>query len=198
LERIVNSIYGLYQKPPLGPKPAYARHDVPTIGGLSRMDSVILEHACRIAIEQGHADLISGERLVSELGDQGISEAQIMETEEILEGRRYIKMLPVIGPPHVYDFAITSAGFDQFAKVSIADYDKICADVATCLVRGQQMTNTSVAQALRQPIRIVEHIFESLKHNGLIKYATSFGGDLHMDVYVVSPELRRMLEQNDQ
>jgi len=197
LERIVNSIYGLYQKPPLGPKPAYARHDVPTIGGLSRMDSVILEHACRIAIEQGHADLISGERLVSELGDQGISEAQIMETEEILEGRRYIKMLPVIGPPHVYDFAITSAGFDQFAKVSIADYDKICADVATCLVRGQQMTNTGVAQALCQPIRIIEHIFESLEYNGLIKYATSHGGGLQMDVYSVSPELRRRLERSD-
>ena len=54
-----------------------------------------------------------------------------------------------------------------------------------------------VAQELNQPIGIVEHVFESLAHNGLIKYAESMGGGLHMHVYWVSPELRRKLEGND-
>jgi hypothetical protein len=54
-----------------------------------------------------------------------------------------------------------------------------------------------VAKELNQPIRIIEHIFESLESNRLIKYATSIGGGLHMDVYWVSPELRRKLEGHD-
>ena len=58
------------------------------------------------------------------------------------------------------------------------------------------MQPISETQALNLPLRIVEHIyFESLKHSGLIKYGESIGGGLHMDVYWVSPELRRKLEE---
>jgi hypothetical protein len=194
-ERIVNSIFGQYEKPPLGPKPAYVRPDVLTMDGLTRIDSVILEHACRIAIEQGHSVLISGDRLVSELAAQGISEAQIMESEEVLEGRYCVRIHRVMGPPHAYDFAITTAGFDKFAQVGIPEYGKLCAEVARLLVREEHQSNTGVAQALSQPIRIIEHIFESLEHHGLIKFQTSHGGGgLDMYVYWVSPELRRKLE----
>ena len=195
-ERIINAIYGQYQKPPLGPKPAYVRPDVLTIEELTRIDSIIFERACRIAIDQGDPDIISGKQLVSELGAQGISEAQIMETQDVLEGRRYIKLHRVIAPPHALDFAITTVGFDRFAQVGIPDYGKICGDVARLLVREAEKTNTGVAQALNQPIRIIEHIFESLAHNGLIKFDTERGGGLHIYVFWVSPELRRKLEGN--
>lgn len=83
-EKIVNAIHGQYDKPPLGSKPAYVRPDVLEMEGLTRIDSVIFEHACRIAVEQGHADSVSGARLVTDLGEKGISEAQIMESEEVL------------------------------------------------------------------------------------------------------------------
>ncbi len=54
------------------------------------------------------------------------------------------------------------------------------------------MNNRSVAEALNQPIRIVDHIFESLESNGLIEYGKSIGGGgSHIDVFWVSPELRR-------
>jgi hypothetical protein len=85
-------------------------------------------------------------------------------------------------------------GFDLFAHTCIPEYSKLCADVGRCLVRNEHMNNRSVAQALKLPLRIVEHIFESFQHNGFIKYAESIGGGLHMDVYWVSPELRRKLE----
>jgi hypothetical protein len=38
------------------------------------------------------------------------------------------------------------------------------------------MSNRSVAQALNLPLRVVEHIFESFKYNGMIKYGESIGG----------------------
>jgi hypothetical protein len=194
-ERIINAIHGQYAKPPLGPKPPYSgRHEVLAMEGLTRIDSIIFEYACGIAIEQGHPDSIDGARLVTDLGEKGISEAQIVETEEVLERRGYIEIDRVIGPPHAYDFAITKFGFDQFAQTGIPEYGRICAEVARVLVCKERVSNLSVAQALSQPIRIVEHIFESLESNELIKYSTSKGGGLRMEVYWVSPELRRKLE----
>jgi hypothetical protein len=56
------------------------------------------------------------------------------------------------------------------------------------------MTNRSIARALNLSLRVVEHILEVFQRNGVIKYAESIGGGLHMDVYWVSPELRRQLE----
>ncbi len=123
-ERIVNAIHGQYNKPPLGEKPAYVRPEVLKIGDLTPIDCVIFERACRISIEQGHSDLISGKQLVMELGKQGISEAQIMETQEVLEGREYIEIYCVLGPPHAYEFAITTTGFDQFARTGIPELSK--------------------------------------------------------------------------
>jgi hypothetical protein len=198
-ERILNSIYGQYTKPLLGPKPAYVSSEVLTMGGLAPIDSVIFEHACRIAIKQGHSDVISGEQVVSELSAQGISEAQILETEEVLEGRGYIRIHLVMGPRHAYDFAITTFGFDKFVQEGIQDYGNLCGSVATLLVREECHNNTGVAQTLGQPIRVIDHILEALKESGLIKFQTTYGGagGAEMWVHWVSPELRRKLSNHE-
>jgi hypothetical protein len=196
-ERIVNSLYGQYSKPPLGNPPSYVQPAVLQMNGLTTIDSLIFEYACKIAIDQGHSVSVSGGQLVANFEQQGISEHQIMETQEVLEGRGYIRILRVLGTPHAYDFAITKYGFDQFARSGVPNYEKICSDVAHIIVRDEGTDNNTVAKELNQPIRIIEHIFEILEQKGLIKYAQSMGGGLHMDVYWVSPELRRKLEGND-
>lgn len=48
-ERIVNAIYGQYERPPLGQPPIYV-HDVLKPDGLTPIDSTIFGHACRIAL----------------------------------------------------------------------------------------------------------------------------------------------------
>ncbi len=191
LEKIVNAVYGQYEKPPLGTAPAYVRPDVVQLDGLAPIDSVIFEHACKIAIEQGHSALIHGERVVSELAPHDISEKQVMETQEILEGRLYIELYRVLGPTHAYDFRITSYGFNQFVQSAIPEYGRLCADVGRELVRGHE-SNRSIVQALQQPVRIIDHILESFEHNGLIKSSQTMDGTI--DVYWVSPELKRKLE----
>jgi len=62
------------------------------------------------------------------------------------------------------------------------------------LVRGST-SHRGIAQELEQPPFLIEHIFRVLGSHGLIKYAESMGGGLHMDAYWVSPELKRNLEQ---
>lgn len=192
LEQVVNAVYGQYNKPPLGQAPAYVRPTFLQIDGLAAIDTVIFEHACKIAIEQGHSSLIHGGRVVSELASQGISEQQIMETQEILEGRVYIELLRVMGPPHAYDFKITSYGFDQYVQTAIPGYERLCTDVARLLVRGHHDANASIVQELQQPVMLIDHILDSFKHNGLVKSSETLDGTIH--VFWVSPELKRRLE----
>ena len=192
-KRVLNSIHGQYEKPPIGEPPSHVVDHAPAFDGLARIDGIILEAICHIAIEN-EIPFVEGEPLIGKLKTVGITEAEIMETQEILEGRGYVEVHRTMGPPYVYSMKVTPMGFDIFAHKCIPDYTKLCADVGRCLVRQEHMSNRSMAQALNLPLRVVEHIFEAFQHNGLIKYAESIGGGLHMDVHWVSPELRRQLE----
>ncbi len=194
-ERILNAIFGVYDKPPVGERPAYTRPDVLQIGDLTRIDSVIFETACRMALDKD-SPLINADPLVAALAPQGISEAQIMETQEILDSRGYIQAHRTIGPPHVDAFSVRPLGFDQYVRAAIPNFNRICTDVVRMLVRGESMSHRGIAQELNQPTFLVEHVFRLLESNGLIKYAESIGGGLHMDVLWVSPELKRKLEQS--
>lgn len=162
--------------------------------GLIEADALVFERACKIAIEQGDSDVVSGERLVAELSPNGISEEQVIEAEEVLEGRGYVKVHRVMGPRHAYDLAITHYGFQQFARIGIPNFRLLCGEVERIIVRDKRTNNHAVAQELDQPIMVIEHIFGSMQKNGLIKYAESIGGGLHMDIYWMSPELRRKVE----
>ena len=192
-KRILNSIYGQYDKPPIGEPPPHLRYDTPKMEGLAPIDGTILEAICRLAIER-EMPFVDGEPLVERLKKVGIEEAEIMETQEVLEGRGFVEVHRTLGPAYVYSMKVTPAGFDLFAHACIPDYTRLCAEVGRCLVRQEHMNNRLVAQALNLPLRVTEHIFEALQHNGMIKYAESIGGGLHMDVHWVSPELRRQLE----
>jgi len=192
-KRVLNSIFGQYDKPPIGEPPPHLRGPAPFFDGIARIDSVILEAICRIAIVN-EVPLVEGQALVERLRDGGITEADIMEAQQVLEGRGLLQVRRTLGQPHVYGMMVTLRGFDVFAHACIPDYAKLCADVGLCLVRQEHWNNHSMAHALQLPLRVVDHIFEAFQHNGFIKYGESFAGGLHMDVYWVSPELRRKLE----
>jgi hypothetical protein len=59
--------------------------------------------------------------------------------------------------------------------------------------RYSERSDNSKVAAEQDPVS--EHVFRLLESNGLITYAESIGGGLHMDVFWVSPELKRKLEQ---
>ena len=194
-ERVLNSIFGVYDKPAVGDGPKYTRPDVLQLGDLTRIDSVIFESACRMALA-GDNPLINSDPLIDELKPQGISEAQIIETLEILDSRSYIELHRTIGPPHVDAFSVRILGFDHYVRATIPDFNRIVGDVVRMLVREESMSHRGIAQELNQPTFLIEHVFRLLESNGFIKYGESIGGGLHMDVFWVSPELRRKLEQS--
>jgi hypothetical protein len=205
VERLGKRLYGGVVGLPASPQTDNAEESQPVplvanqpsvlkFAGLIEADALVFEHACKIAVEQGHCVVISGERLVPELSPKGISEQQIMDAEEVLENRGYIKIHGVLGPPHAFDFAITHYGFDQFARIGIPNLKGLCAEVERIIVRDPHTNNNAVAQELDQSITVVEHIFASMQSNGLIKYDESIGGGLQMDIYWTSPELRRKVQ----
>ena len=195
-ERIVNALYGQLNKPPLGEKPIYVQPECLSIGDMAPIDTTIFEHACRIAIEQGHGDSIDAERLVRELNAKGISEAQIMETQDVLEGRSFIEPQRTIGPPSAYDFRITTHGFEKFAQVDIPNYGTIVTSIARFLAQEVSRTEGQYSRAIAsetgQTVFLAEHIIKVLAGNGLIQFDGVHEGDLY--VFSVSPELRRNLE----
>jgi hypothetical protein len=197
-ERIGNAIFGQYSRPPLGQMPGFVAGGKSAVPGLAPIDSTIFECACRMALGQGHMH-VRGEELVKKLATSGVSERQVMETEEVLEADGYIRSIRVFGMPHAYDFSITMYGFEEFAEQMVPDYATLCGGVRLILVRDvlQQQRQTSdrlIAEELHCQSLLVEHILDELRSVGLIKLLKEKGPFIH--VYWVSPKLRRVLEEN--
>jgi hypothetical protein len=188
-QRILNGIFDHHPKPQLGTPPAYATSPVLPIAGLSRVDSLLLEKACRIAIDQGHT-LINLAEWLEALGSLALTEEQLTESQEILEEHGYIKRLRTMGLREIYSFTVTLSGFQEFAKVGISEFSGLVSQVAAILARGEHMSGNSIAAVVNQPLRIVEHVLELLENNGLVQISRTHGGD-YMTVWEVSAKLRR-------
>ena len=65
------------------------------MGGLARIDATIHEAICRIAIEK-EMPFVEGEPLIERLKGVGVTEAEIMEAQEILEGRGFLEVLRLL------------------------------------------------------------------------------------------------------
>ena len=201
-DRIVSAIFGQYDKPPLGSRPPYTAPDVLQMDGICRNDSLFLEEACRLALQQGHSMILNPDALVATLSAKGMSEQDMLDAQEVLTSHYYIETHRTIGKPYVYVFNIETSGFQLFAEAGgVLDYDKSINDVARMvveqvLIHGGMVSNTSIETELEMPAMLVEHILERLQEHGQIKYQTEKGGRLFMTVYWASPELRRKLEGN--
>lgn len=190
-QRILNGIFGNYPKPALGPVPPYAQSPVLAISNLNRVDSLLFEKACRIAVEQGHT-FVNDEAWLKTFEGMGLTEEQIADSQQILEEHGFIKRHRTIGPHRIYAFTITMSGFQEFATISVPNFADLVSRVAAALVRQEHMTGGTIATALGQPLRIVEHILELLESRSLIQIGRQLGGD-YMTVFDVSARLRRVV-----
>jgi TIR domain len=193
-QRILNALFGHYPKPPIGQPPPYAQQSVLPITGLNQVDSLLFEKGCQIAIDQGHS-LINLEPWLQALDGLGLNDEQIADSQKMLEESRYIELLRTMGPHEIYSFKITLFGFQTFAEVGVPGFDSLVSEVAAVLVRKEHMSGNSIARALSQPLRIIEHILELLESRDLIKLSRIMGGD-YMNVSNVSARLRRAVSDS--
>jgi hypothetical protein len=188
-ERVVASILGITDKPPLGDLPGYASSPIDSIGGLAQVDSALLRLACEEALNIGDM-FVSTAPPFGKAVEMGIPEAELADSLQILGNQGYFRLNKTLGGA-ASQFWITEYGFETYALACVADYAAKVNQVMSALINGSLDTNIAIATSTGLPRLLVNHIFNRLSNAGLIRKSSSIGGTTH--VVDKSPELRRHL-----
>ncbi len=188
-DRIVASIFGTTDKPPIGSPPEYINSFVSTIGGLSNVDSQVLKLSCEAAIESGNDFLNSGNVFLKD-DKTLVPEHELEDSLEILDRDGYIKLSRTMGAS-LSHYQITTYGFDTYANTCIPNYQTKSIALVAAIVNKKLESNITLQQELNEPKILVDHILDMLESNGHLKQAKMIGG--HSQIYNISPALKRSL-----
>ncbi|MBC3935633.1 toll/interleukin-1 receptor domain-containing protein [Undibacterium sp. CY7W] len=188
-DRIVASITGVREKPPLGALPGYVTSPIKEINGLARIDNLVLKASCEHALENGD-DLIDGPDLITSSLLIGTPEQELSDSIEVLEHAGLLNVSRHLGSglPH---FRITTYGFQQYAKTYITGYSEKIQDVAVAVVNLGLQDNESIALKLDLQQYLVDHALKVLESQQYLQLSQSLGGHIH--IFNVSATLRRAL-----
>lgn len=193
LNRIIDSIFEIRDKPPLGKPPSYIQTVIDVIRNLTRTDSLILKSACEEANKTGHP-FVSPESFLEEIKLLDIHEEDFYESLEILHSRGFIKGHKVFdGTNRIKSFYINVSGYDEYARTYLKDYPEIIKLVIAEIVNLDNQDSLVMATSLNQPVRLVNHILESFQFHGLVKLLKLSGGDNKVLVLNYTPELKRKI-----
>lgn len=188
LKIIINSIFGIVEKPALGEPPKHVTTKIDIIPGLTKADSIVFSLACQLAIDKG-SEYIDTSAIRDDVLTMGITDEEFHDSLVILDEQFYIKATKVMSR-QIPIFQITTSGFDQYVKSQFDDYENMVAQVCLKILNEQKKLNTEIAEQTGFPLRIVDHIFETLESKGLIKQIKTMG-PLNQ-IVSVSPQLKRM------
>lgn len=188
-DRILASITGVREKPPLGALPGYVTSPIKEINGLARIDNLVLKAACEFALANGHA-LMDGSELQRSSTLAGTPEQELSDSLDVLEQSGLLSVSRHLGGglPH---FKITTYGFQQYAKAYVEQYEEKVQDVAVAVVNQGLQDNESIAAKLSLPQYLVDHALKVLESQQYLKLSRNLGGHIH--IISVSATLRRAL-----
>jgi len=86
VDRIVMSIYGHRDKPPISRPPTYSQTEIDLLSGLTKVDSLVLKLSCEKAIENSHRH-VNTESILEQVSSLDIPQEEFFESLEILVGR---------------------------------------------------------------------------------------------------------------
>jgi hypothetical protein len=190
-DRIVASIYGANDKPPIGPQPEYVQSFVQSISGLNNIDSLVLRLSCEELLKTG--DVFINPRRVFLKGDNLlVPEEELKDSFEILDSDGYIKLIRTIGGGF-FQYQITTYGFDTYANAAIPNYQGKIAAVVSAIVNEKLTSNAEIQEQLKENKVIIDHILNVLESNGHIKQAKMMDG--LSQILNVSPSLKRAINE---
>lgn len=188
-DRVVASIYGANDKPPIGQQPEYVQSFVQAIGSLNNIDSLVLRLSCEEVLKTG--DTFVNPRRVFLKDDKPLApEEELKDSLEILDNNGYIKLMRTIGGGF-FPYQVTTYGFDAYTNASIPNYQYKIAAVVSAIVNENLTSNSEIQEHLKENKVIVDHILSVLENNGHIKQAKMIGGV--SQIFNVSPSLKRAL-----
>jgi len=189
LDRIVLSIFGRSNKPPLGAGPAFSDQPTLLIGDLTRVDSLVLQTACEVCLEKNdHSYLnLAAADLIARTGKLGIDDPGVWESVAVLESRDFLT-----GEPG--NLQITFTGFELYLKAHRPDYEQLLKKFASLIVNDELWEGEAIERAMQLPVALLEHIVDVFKEKGWLIVARYGGGKWEIATGGISPELKRWLE----
>jgi len=188
LERIVLSIFGGSDKPPLGREPGFARETL-TVGDLTRVDSLILQAACEICLAEGYALRLAGADLPARSAKLGISEEATWESVAILARRGYLSNDDLPG-----EIGITSSGFEEYLKACWPGYDGLLRQFAANVVNKGMLDSDALGKSLKIPYVLLDHIFDLFGERKWLLAQRYGNGRWEIAEGGFAPEMKRWLE----
>jgi hypothetical protein len=186
---IENAILGVSDKPELGELPKYAKGIDPIIPRLTKLDNSIFVEMCRWAIIHSRP-FVQVSSILDVLYGNGISNADIEETLEILHTEGYIE-LSKMRPLELWHAKITIYGMEEYLNLFFEKYEEIKKSIMFLIINENVLENLQLQDRIKQSIIIIDHILELLKQNGLLDTVSFLGG--RTLITNVSPKMKRIL-----
>ena len=83
-DKIIASIFGATDKPPLGPVPKYAESFSYGIGGLNKIDNLVFRLSCEFKMKNGNA-FVDPEKIFLNSEESVVPQSELVESLEILD-----------------------------------------------------------------------------------------------------------------
>jgi hypothetical protein len=184
LDRLVAAIYCHSQKPPLGPPPRYAQLRIDNLPGLTRTDTLVLKAACEASLEAGRK-MVGMDQLVDSVSELGISKEAVAESVQMLDDRSFVSNMIVTGGGNIRAFAITTHGFESFAKAFLPGFDEVINQSLVSIVNHDLKNSEAVAAHLNKSETLVKYALEVLANRGFLKVFWTGGGGILVQTVTV-------------
>jgi hypothetical protein len=195
VRRVVRSIFGTVERPPLGPPPLFADALAVRIPGLDRIDSLVLQFAGAEAVRDFGDQFDTAEFVRTVTDAHGVTDAEVIESLQILEAERYIELHRTIAPgvAGMRRFTITTYGLEIYLRAYEANYARFEQTVLARIAEesNAQGTENGLASSAEVPPMVVRHVLNMLASSGDLKLSKPLGGPEGWRFYNVSPRLRR-------
>lgn len=191
-DRIVASIYGASDKPPIGPKPEYVESFFQGIGDLNNIDSLVLRLSCEDILKTGNI-FVNPTRIFYKDEQPLIPEDELTDSLEVLSERGYLKLTRFIGGGFS-DYQVSTTGFDVYLNSAIPNFQEKIVAIVSVIVNEKLSSNIEIQERLQDNKIIIDHILDVLELHGHIKQSKMFGGLTR--IFNVSPSLKRKLRSS--
>jgi TIR domain len=196
VRRVVRSIFGTVERPPLGPPPLFADALAVRIPGLDRIDSLVLRLAGSEAVRDFGDQFDTAEFVETITDAQGVTDAEAIESLEVLEAEQYIEIRRTMGAglAGMRRFTITPYGLEIYLRAYEVDYPRFEQTVIARIAErssGDQGTERELASSVDVAPMIVRHVLDMLASTGDLSLSKPHGGSQGWRFHNVSPRLRR-------
>jgi len=187
--RIVMSIYGMYDKPPLGTVPKYTQIKTDTLPGLNEIDTHIFKVSCETAISQ-ESPFIETDNLSEKITEYDISKELLSESLQILESRSYISAIKSASG-EIPAFTLRWNRFDEYLRHHYPDYSILVDTVSFKVVNENKIFTKDIGDELNVSKAIINCIIAQFRNRGLVEIEESASGDYY--ITSITADFKRLM-----